>query len=60
MTKNKNIKSYTAEELREKRAQSRSDLSKVDATTDEELEQLLANDPEEKNLRPDWKKAKLI
>ena len=38
MKKDKNIKSYTAAELKAKRAESRTDLSRVDAITDEALE----------------------
>lgn len=60
MKKDKNIKSYTAAELKDKRAESRTDLSKVDAMTDEKLEQLIAGDEEERSLQPDWTKAKLI
>ncbi len=60
MKKNKNIKSYTAAELKAKRAESRTDLSKVDAMTDNKLERLIAEDKEERDLRPDWTKAKLI
>jgi len=37
MKKDKNMKSYTAAELKAGRAKSRTDLSKVDATTDAEL-----------------------
>ncbi len=60
MKKNKNIKSYTAAELKTKRAESRTDLSKVDAMTDEKLERLIAEDEDERGLQPDWTKAKLI
>ena len=60
MKKNEDIKSYTAEELRAMKAQSKTDLCAFDAMTDEELEQRIAEDPDEKDLRPDWTKAKLI
>ena len=60
MKKDKNIKSYTAAELKAKRAASRTDLSRVDATTDEELERLVVEDEDERGLRPDWTQAKLV
>ena len=60
MKKDKNIKSYTAAQLRAKRAESRTDLSKVDVMSNEELEQLIAKDEDESGIRPDWTKAKLI
>ncbi len=58
--KDKNIKRYTAAELKAKRAESRTDLSKVDAMSDEELERVIAEDEEERGIRPDWTRAKLI
>ena len=58
MKKDKNIKSYTAAELKAKRAESRTDLSRVDAITDEALERLVAED--ERDIRADWTQAKLI
>lgn len=60
MKKDKNIKSYTAAELKAKRAKSRTDLSRVDAITDEELERLVAEDKDERGIRPDWTQAKLV
>lgn len=60
MKKDKDIRSYTAEELKAKEAESRTNLSRVASMTDEELERLIAEDPEERNLRPDWTRAKLI
>lgn len=60
MKKDKNIRSYTAEELKAKQAESRTDLSKVDAMSDEELERLIAEDEDERNIQPDWTRAKLI
>jgi uncharacterized protein (DUF4415 family) len=60
MKKDKNIKSYTAAELKAKRAESRSDLSKVDAMTDEKLERQIAEDEDESGIRPDWTQAKLV
>jgi uncharacterized protein (DUF4415 family) len=60
MKKDKNIKNYTAAELKAKRAESRTDLSKLDAMTDEKLERLIAEDEDERGLRPDWTQAKLV
>jgi uncharacterized protein (DUF4415 family) len=60
MKKEKNIKSYTAAELKAMRAHSQSDWSRVDAQTDEELERLLAEDEDERGVRADWTRAKLV
>ena len=60
MKKDKNIKSYTAAELKVKRAKSRTDLSKVDAITDEALERLVAEDEDERGMHADWTQAKLV
>jgi uncharacterized protein (DUF4415 family) len=60
MKKDKNIKSYTAAELKAKRGKSRSDLDKVDAMSDEELERLVAEDEDERGIEPDWARAKLV
>ncbi len=60
MKKDKNIKSYTAAELKAKRADSLSDLTKVDAMTDEELERRIAEDEDERGLKPDWTRARLV
>jgi uncharacterized protein (DUF4415 family) len=60
MKKDKNIKSYTAEELKILRAESRTDLAKLDAMTDEKLEQIIAADKDERDLQPDWTRAKLV
>jgi uncharacterized protein (DUF4415 family) len=60
MKKDKNIKNYTAAELKAKRAESRTDLGKFDAITDEKLERLVAEDEAERGIRPDWTRAKLI
>jgi len=59
MKKDKNIKTYTAEELKTRRAESRTDFSKVDAMTDQKLERLIAKDKDEA-VRPDWTRAELI
>ena len=62
MKKDKNIRSYTAEELEAKRAHggSRTDWSKVDSITDEGLERLIAEDEDEQDVAPDWTKAELV
>ncbi|MFI5331961.1 MAG: BrnA antitoxin family protein [Desulfobaccales bacterium] len=60
MKRDKNIKSYTAAELRARRAQSRSDLGRVDAQTEAELERLVAEDEDERGLQADWTRAKLV
>jgi uncharacterized protein (DUF4415 family) len=60
MKRDKNIKSYTAAELKGKRTQSRTDLGRVDAQTDAELERLVAEDEDERGLRADWTQAKLV
>ena len=60
MKKDKNIKSYTAAELKALRAESLTNLKKVDAMTDKKLEKLIAEDDEERGLQPDWTRAKLF
>jgi uncharacterized protein (DUF4415 family) len=60
MKKDRNIKSYTAAELKAKRADSRTDLTRVDAMTDEELERQIAGDEDERDLKPDWTRAGLV
>jgi uncharacterized protein (DUF4415 family) len=60
MKKDKNIKSYTATELKALRTESLTNLKKVDAMTDEKLERLVAADDDERGLRPDWTRARLV
>lgn len=60
MKKDKHIKSYSTAGLKARQAASRTDLSKVDATTDAELERLIAEDEDERGLAPDWTRAKLV
>jgi len=55
-----NIMSYSAEELRARKAESRTDLSRLDALTDDELERRIATDEGERDLRPDWTRAELV
>ena len=58
MRKETHIKSYTAAELKGKHMVSRTDLKKVDAMTDAELEKAIAEDEDEQGLQPDWTRAK--
>lgn len=58
MKKKEYINHYTLEELRT--LPSKTDWTKVDTLTDEKLEKLIADDPEEHDLKPDWTKAKLV
>ena len=60
MRKETHIKSYSTAELKANRRHSRTDLKKVDAITDAELECIIADDEDERNLQPDWTKAKLV
>jgi uncharacterized protein (DUF4415 family) len=60
MKRDKNIKSYTAAELKARRGQSRTDLRRVDSQTDEELERLVAEDEDERSIRADWTQAQLV
>ena len=50
MKREKNIKSYTAAELKARRAHSRTDLDRVDAQRDAELERLVAEDEDERGI----------
>lgn len=58
MQKGNTMKKYSSEELRAKRGQSRTDWRKVDAMTEEELEQAILE--EEGDSVPDWTKAELV
>ena len=58
MQKEEHINRYTLEAL--KTLPSKTDWTKVDALTDEKLEKLIAEDPEEHALKPDWTKAKVV
>jgi uncharacterized protein (DUF4415 family) len=62
MTNEGNIKRYTAEELRALRETegSRTDWGTVDAMSEEELERLIAEDPDERDLVPDWTQVRLV
>jgi uncharacterized protein (DUF4415 family) len=60
--KGKSIKRYTAEELEEKisRGEDRTDWKKVDSLTDEDVERLIAEDPDERDIEWDWASARLV
>lgn len=60
MRKDKNITSYTANELKAIRAESLTDWRKVDAMTDNELDGIIAADDDERGFSPDWTKAELV
>jgi uncharacterized protein (DUF4415 family) len=60
MRKETHITSYTAAELKAKRAGSGTDLKKVDAITDAKLERAIAEDEGERGLQPDWTQARLV
>ena len=57
-----NIKRYTVEELQamRRRGEDRTDWAKVDAMTDEEIERLVAEDPDEAGIEWAWEKAQLV
>lgn len=56
MAKGSDIRSYTAAELeaRRDRGESRTDLARVRAKTEEELEQDIADDPDFRDVPIDW------
>ena len=60
MRKETHIKSYSAAELQVNRGRSRTNLKRVDAMTDAELERIVADDEDERDLQLDWTKAKLV
>ncbi len=56
--KSKKIVRYTVTQLQTMRTQSMTDLSKVKAISEEELERIVAKD--ERDIHPDWTRAKLV
>lgn len=57
------IKRYSATELREmcERGEDRTNWARIDAMTEEELEQSIADDPDWKDIPRDWHKdAKMV
>ncbi len=60
MRKETHIKNYTAAELKIRRADSGTDLKKVDAMTDAKLKLAIEEDEDERDLHSDWTRAKLV
>lgn len=62
MTNGEDIRRYTAEELRamKARGQDLTDWNKVDAMTQDELDHLISEDPDERTFEPDWTRAELV
>lgn len=62
MSNKRNTGSYTAEQLEAMRARGESltDWSRVGALSDDELEQAIADDPDEAGAEWDWTRAKLV
>lgn len=67
MRKSKDIRKYTVEEVTveeveamRRRGESKTDWTKVDSITEAELEQLIAEDPEESGSEWDWDSAQLV
>lgn len=62
MRKGEHIRTFTAEEIRamRRRGEDRTDWAKVDAMTEAELERAIATDEDERDLEPDWTRAKLV
>ncbi len=57
-----NIKVYTADALAEmrRRGEDQTDWARFDGITDEELERLIADDPDERDMVVDWSKAVMV
>jgi uncharacterized protein (DUF4415 family) len=60
MKKDKNIRRYTAAELKTKRTKSGTDLNKLDAISDKKLELLITEDDDERGIQPEWTRSILI
>lgn len=60
--KNSDIRRYTAEELERMilEGKDRTDWKKLDSITEDELERLIAEDPDEAGMEVDWSKARLV
>lgn len=54
MEKDENIRRFSAAELEARRAESRTDLARVRAKTEQELERDIASDPDFRDLPEDW------
>lgn len=59
MEKEKNIRRFSATELEERRArgESRTDLARVQAKTEEQIRRDIANDPDFRDVPEDWYKT---
>jgi uncharacterized protein (DUF4415 family) len=59
MVKKRDIVRFTADELEAKRrrGESRTDWTKVDSITEDELEASIAADPDDAHEEPDWREA---
>ena len=60
MKKDKNISRFTANEMKKKRAESLTDWQKIDAMTDTQLDEVIAEDDDERGFVPDWRNAELV
>ncbi len=62
MRKGESTRTYTADDLKamRRRGEDRTDWAKVDAMTEADLERAIAEDEEERELEPDWTRAKLV
>jgi uncharacterized protein (DUF4415 family) len=62
MTKERNIKRYTVEEINSMRegGEDQTDWTKVDAMTQKEIEAAIDSDPDEATIAWDWEKAELV
>jgi uncharacterized protein (DUF4415 family) len=55
-------RSYTADDRKamRRRGEDRTDRAKVDAMTEADLERVIAEDEDERDLEPDWTRAELV
>lgn len=62
MQRKEDIRTFTAEELRAVRQKegTLTDLAQAESLTEDELERRIAEDEDERDLRPDWTQARLV
>lgn len=60
MKKNGNITNYTANELKIKRSDSRTNWDKADSISDNDLHKIIAADEDKSDFMPNWTKAELV
>jgi uncharacterized protein (DUF4415 family) len=62
MRKGEDVRTYTADEIRamRRRGEDRTDWAKVDAMGEAEIERAIAADEDERDLEPDWTRARLV